>query len=76
MFGASLPSVRLIVIVAVSVSPVPAVPEPLPPESVTVTVNVNVGVVSKSTAAGLATRIWPLFGLIVNALEVFPPVMA
>ena len=66
--GASLRSVRLIVTVAS--------PERTgTPVSVTRTVRLNVGLVSKSTAATLATVICPEVGWIANAPPVLPPMM-
>ena len=67
--GASLTSVRLTVIVAVP----DIAGEPL---SVTCTVRLNVGVVSKSSAAELATVITPVVASIAKAVPVFPPVIA
>jgi hypothetical protein len=55
------------VTVAVSVSP---------PASVTCTVSAKLGVVSKSSAAALATVIAPVFGSIAKAPPVLPPVIA
>ena len=61
--GASLTFVRFTVTVAVSVRP---------PASVTCTVSVKLGVVSKSSAAALATVIAPVVGLIAKAPPVLP----
>ena len=68
--GASFTSVRFTVTVAVPASPVP-------PWSVTVTSSVKVcpGTVSKSSAAGFATVIWP-DASIAKAPAVFPFVSA
>ena len=68
--GASFTSVRFTVTVAVLASPVP-------PWSVTVTSSVKAwpGTVSKSSAAGSATVIWPLAS-IAKAPPVFPFVSA
>jgi hypothetical protein len=66
--GASLTSVIVIVTVVESESGTP-------PSSVAVTVRVKLGVASKSTAAWLATVIWPAAS-IANAPPVLPPVMA
>jgi hypothetical protein len=67
--GASLALLRLMVIVF----------EPVRfgvPLSVTSTVRLNVGLVSKSTAAELATVISPVDALMANAPPVLPPLMA
>ena len=64
--GASLRSLRLTVTVAVSVSV---------PESSTWTMRPKLGVVSKSSAAWLATVISPVAALIAKAPPVFPAVM-
>jgi hypothetical protein len=59
--------VRSTVTVAVSASP---------PASVTCTVSAKLGVVSKSSAAALATVIAPVFGSIAKAPLALPPVIA
>ena len=68
MTGASLTLVRAIVTVAVSV-------RTGEPRSVAVTVRLNAGVLSKLSAAGVLTVIWPVLELIWKASPVLPPVM-
>ena len=64
--GASFTSLRLTVMVALALNP---------PPSMTCTVKLKAGLVSKSSAALLATLIAPLLELITNALLVLPAVM-